>query len=277
MNILIDNKGISLIALVVTIIVILILVGVSIESLSNSIIERAELASEKITEASEKEEIDLENSDLQISKYSNGENTVKDIIKVGDYIEYPVEYNDAYTNTYYTATDGWRVIDDGVMNGTSGNVRIISSHIPVKFMYDPIKYNNKVNNVIDELINKFEEQDFDHGFTANTISGSYFKVNNLAKSVTTLTLNDLNNAHNAMYSTQRESDSVVQINANDTLLAINQMAVVYWIATGNGLGMYSMSQYGIFADSDIKFGIRPVVVLNDNLTYTKENDIWKIN
>ena len=34
---------------------------------------------------------------------------------------------------------------------------------------------------------------------------------------------------------------------------------------------------GIESDADIRLGIRPVIVLNDKLKGTKENDVWKIN
>lgn len=280
MNICIDDKGISLVVLVVTIIVLLILAGVSIGSFSNSIIDRAELASSKMTDVSEKEKNDLMHSDLQILKYSNGKNLLTGNVRVGDYIDYPIEYNDAYTNEHYTGVDGWRVIDDGVMDGTSGNVRIISSHIPAKFYYNLTTYNN-VDNVINDLMNNFENQVFINDFIGESILGNYFKYSNFAKSVTTLTLEDLNYAHNSLYGTERASNAITSLNESDDLFNIKKFPASYWIASKqqeNDLDMYGMSQYfGIYTDSDVKLGIRPVVVLNDNLTYTKENDIWKIN
>ena len=58
-----NNKGITLIALVITIIVLLILAGVSIAMLTgdNGIITQAKEAKEKTEEAKRKEEQDLEN------------------------------------------------------------------------------------------------------------------------------------------------------------------------------------------------------------------------
>ena len=69
------NKGITLIALVITIIVLLILAGVSIAMLTgnNGILTQAKLAKENTEAAKEQEEKDLD----KISSYIN-EKTIKD-------------------------------------------------------------------------------------------------------------------------------------------------------------------------------------------------------
>ena len=295
MNIEMENKGITLVSIIITIIILLIFVGISIGIIGSSIMDNAILVSTEMEHANIKEKIELIYSGSKVSKYNNSifelkneieniegvenvkfvensDNTIytefdycnskyaftisqdkikevdlylKGNVKVGDYIAYPVEYDDAYSNIRYTASDGWRIIDDGVMTGTSGNVKIISSHIPVKFLYNPTEHNNNVDNVINKLTNDFENQLFVKGSSRDKIRGSYFKVNNFTQRVTTLTLSDLNNAHNAMYLTTRSSDSTSTINENDDLFAINQMAVVYWIASkqqGNDVYMYCMSE-----------------------------------
>ena len=68
-------SGITLIALVITIIILLILAGVSISALSQSFIERAELTSAEMNQAFIKDKIQLICSQKQIDEYSNSEKT----------------------------------------------------------------------------------------------------------------------------------------------------------------------------------------------------------
>ena len=69
------NKGITLIALVITIIVLLILAGVSIATLTgdNGLLSKAQEAKEKTEEARRKEEQDLKNIEIQMKMQQNGE------------------------------------------------------------------------------------------------------------------------------------------------------------------------------------------------------------
>ena len=69
------NKGITLIALVITIIVLLILAGVSIATLTgdNGLLSKAQEAKEKTEEARRKEEQDLKNIEIQLQMQQNGE------------------------------------------------------------------------------------------------------------------------------------------------------------------------------------------------------------
>lgn len=71
-----NNKGITLIALVVSIIVLLILAGISISMLTgqNGILNRATETKEKTDYAKEKEEISLA---ITTSKMENIDNTTK--------------------------------------------------------------------------------------------------------------------------------------------------------------------------------------------------------
>ncbi len=70
------ERGITLIALVVTIIVLLILAGVSLNAIvgENGILNQAQKASEKTKFASEKEAIELVLSEMKMNSYTNEEN-----------------------------------------------------------------------------------------------------------------------------------------------------------------------------------------------------------
>ena len=73
------NKGITLIALVITIIVLLILAGVTIAILTgeNGILTRATEANEKTLQGQVKEEIELMSTDYTGGKYTGGEENIK--------------------------------------------------------------------------------------------------------------------------------------------------------------------------------------------------------
>lgn len=313
-------SGITLIVLVITIISLLILAGISISILSQSFIERAELASTEMSDASIKEKMQLICGQQQIDDYSNLDNSnlkteienisgVKDVrieeiaenstyiefnynevkhafdlsynqieetdlllkgnVNIGDYIDYPVSYIDAYSQENISSENGWRVIDDGVMEGTTGHVRIISTKIPVKFNYNVSSYEN-VDEVIEDLLNNFETTNFFSrvGNSPKRVQGSIFKdlEGKIANKVTTVTLEDINKA-----------------NSVNDLFEVTRIGSHYWIASkaqDNDVDMYTMTEEGIKLDSapegGLKLGIRPVIVLNDNIKGKKENEIWNI-
>ena len=280
MNIFSESNGITLVALVITIIVLLLLSGSFIGIYNNSIMDKAVLANAKMNDATIKEKKELNKSDLNIVEYLNSPILLKGNVKVGDYIDYPIEYDDVYTNVHYDSSNGWRIVDDGIMQGTSGKIKIISSHIPAKFLYDPFDYNNNVENVIYDLTVYFENKKFNIGFSGKKVKGEYFKISNLSNCVTTLTLEDLNNAYNSLYNTQRETNSIEKLNENDDLFRLNGPAHYYWILSNpqkNNLDMYCMSEHGIMTDSEMRFGIRPIIVLNDDLEGKYSNGLWIIN
>ncbi len=71
-----NEKGITLVALVITIIVLLILATISIQSLTNTgLFGKAKEATEKYREAEEKEKIQMELYYAQINKNTNGAST----------------------------------------------------------------------------------------------------------------------------------------------------------------------------------------------------------
>lgn len=77
------NKGITLIALIVTIVVLLILAGVSIATLTgeNGILKQASKAKEETHIAQDKELIQLAVNEYNVSKYSEPSKSLKDILQ----------------------------------------------------------------------------------------------------------------------------------------------------------------------------------------------------
>ena len=111
-----DNKGITLIALVITIIVLLILAGVSIAMLTgeNGLLTRANEAKISTVEARVRDAVALAVSDLRITKSTNGTNiagatgdiTVNEIITHADFTKTMNGYTVAESGSTFTVKNG---------------------------------------------------------------------------------------------------------------------------------------------------------------------------
>lgn len=337
-----SKRGITLVALAVTIVVLLMLAGVALVILNNTIMDKAILASSKTTESSLEEMVQMawidteasywnevkENSNLvkqdyfnekflenlqnledvknvtitgnvdealtitfkykrqkymfTISKNGKVENIcqLKGNVKVGDYIEYPIEYDDVWSKQHYTATTGWRVIDDGKMKGTSGEVRIISTGVPAKWdwTHGTSEFSNN-KDAVHNLVHNFENLNLINDENGNSINGKYFKDESMATKVTTISLSDFNYTYNEIHGANRKSDDTSDCAEDDDLLFIEDPQVYYWLATSNidnDEMIYYILNGKIKEDSDLRAGIRPVICLKDNLTGTISSGVWKI-
>lgn len=94
-----NNKGITLVALVITIIVLLILAGVSLSLVmgENGILNQATRAKTKTDMASAKEELQLEISAYEIAKLTGETTTLEDYLEDKGYNVQQVEYGLAST------------------------------------------------------------------------------------------------------------------------------------------------------------------------------------
>ena len=142
-----ENRGITLIALVITIIILLILAGISISALTNQGLFRNAKAAQNATEKAEAEQGQrLNEYEDEINKYlSNNDKKEEKLvdkvndgtIKIGDYVKYTPDtastteilqelntYSGSNANTTSTLTQenlNWRVLDV-----KDGQVRLIS-------------------------------------------------------------------------------------------------------------------------------------------------------
>ena len=143
-----NSKGITLVALVITIIILLILAGISISALTNTgIFQKAKDAKQKSENAALDQNTKLDEYENELDKYlpKQNENNLAKAVKVGDYVAYkPDELdNNALTTlktnlkNYSGASDNttnsaiarddslrWRVLD---VDETTGTVRLISA------------------------------------------------------------------------------------------------------------------------------------------------------
>ena len=107
------NKGITLIALVITIIILLILAGVSIAMLTgeNGVLTKAQDAADEYEKASQEEQDKIDDLGNKINEFVNGSNQGKKLtdmydsreLNIGDYVDYKNPTNGTYT-AYATDT-----------------------------------------------------------------------------------------------------------------------------------------------------------------------------
>ena len=209
-NIIRKKHGITLIALVVTVIVILILAGISISMLTgqNGILNRAQEAKEKTNKAQIEEQNDLEKTaDIM---WGFNTNSLASNVKVGDYISYFPDVSetknilseieiysgntDSSKNTFETlkqeTTLKWRVLDI-----ENGKVRLISeapTQSKITFygskgynnavylldkicnvLYSKTGYSKMVKNLKIEDIEKYLDYDYTQQENQNADTGKY--------------------------------------------------------------------------------------------------------
>ena len=143
-----NSKGITLVALVITIIILLILAGISISALTNTgIFQKAKDAKQKSEDAALDQNTKLDEYENELDKYltKQNENSLAKAVKVGEYVAYTPDKldNNALTTlktnlkNYSGASDDttnsaiarddslrWRVLD---IDEKTGAVRLISA------------------------------------------------------------------------------------------------------------------------------------------------------
>ncbi len=205
-----EERGITLIALVVTIIVLIILAGVSINMLvgENGIITKVQEAKRETEEAEEKEKTELEDVDDIINSFNP--NSLAAYVKTGDYVSYvPDTANiDELLNElsiYSGNTDNTKNVTSTLAQETSlkwrvldienGKVRLISetpttSKIALQgakgynnavylldkacnILYNKNGYTKKVQNLKIEDIEKYITYDYTQQENPNVDTGKY--------------------------------------------------------------------------------------------------------
>ena len=128
-----NNKGITLIALIITIVILLILAGIAISALSgeNGLFSRAKQAKEKTIESQLKEEITMAIQEIQTEELPKGNDVTLETLVEGQLEEkleditvelVNDEINGEYKNYQYTITDTFDIKIDGFLEGSKPNV-----------------------------------------------------------------------------------------------------------------------------------------------------------
>lgn len=326
------EKGITLIALVISIIVVLILTGIVVSISYQTVLGRSESAVTISLEEMLRERVEMALADCGISyiygkyyekdlsqvasfkeelktelksmieaeniefdgnilkfTYKNGEYKfyiaedksvsviydLKENVRIGDYFEYPIEYIDVYSGKNYTATNGWVVIDDGVTQGTSGTLKLISKGIPAKWYYNMSSYSFNVD-ALNQLNNNFSQAQL-FGNDGMKFYGSVF-LNDLANKAKTITLQELNFGYNAITKEKRTMDDTSKLNKMENIFYLEDVHAYYWLANNiDDTNTYYVNMGEILKDSDLRMGIRVVIELKDDLSSAILNSgVWKV-
>ena len=138
------QKGITLIALIITIVVLLILAAVAISSIQNDgILHYAQNAADNWNKAAQNEANMLGDYLNYLNNIGSGNDEVPIVTpKVGQYVEYDVSYDDMYNSTStatktFGKTDGWRYL--GTETDEEGKIKhhlLISTGVPMILNYN---------------------------------------------------------------------------------------------------------------------------------------------
>ena len=142
------QKGITLIALIITIVVLLILAAVAISSIQNDgILHYAQNAADNWNKAAQNEANTLEDYMNYLNNIGSGSGSGDDEVatvtpKVGQYVEYDISYDDMYNSTSdstktFGKTDGWRYL--GTETDEEGKIKhhlLISTGVPMILNYN---------------------------------------------------------------------------------------------------------------------------------------------
>lgn len=193
------EKGITLVALVITIVILLIFAGISISTLTNTgIFQKAKEAKQKSEEAENEQNKILDEYETKLNQYN--ENTLvykvnNGIVKIGDYVAYTPDdssakeileelgnYSGSKENTNLTLTQEknlkWRVLDvkDGCVRlisempttslitlkgamGYNNAVKLLDD--ACSSLYNNSSFTNKVQNLkIEDIQDKMLEKDY---------------------------------------------------------------------------------------------------------------------
>ena len=186
-----------------------------------------------------------------------------DRAKVGDYINYPVSYENKSISKYYTNTSkltGWRVINkDTDINGNSSNgtVNIISAGIPLAEHY---ANGSSKEFLFNDFINGSNYQAC--GFINNNLSSifknKYTVINNNKPAVRSVNLTDIESVTGISGIALNTSLADEKYNSLLNVGSLYELATKY-----NSTSLYNVTKAGLLSKGEAKAGVRPVVELKN--------------
>ena len=186
-----------------------------------------------------------------------------DRAKVGDYINYPVSYENKSISKYYTNTSkltGWRVINKDIdINGNSSNgtVNIISAGIPLAEHY---ANGSSKEFLFNDFINGSNYQAC--GFINNNLSSifknKYTVINNNKPAVRSVNLTDIESVTGISGIALNTSLADEKYNSLLNVGSLYELATKY-----NSTSLYNVTKAGLLSKGEAKAGVRPVVELKN--------------
>lgn len=272
-----NQKGITIVSLLITVILMLILLTVSINVALNPELFKTTQENAKKTESElEKEKAALSTGDI-VFDMVYGETVISDELEVGDFVDYPIEYTNYATAGGTTEIaplySGWRVmsINEKVIKLISGG--------------NPIQYGNAsvvgLKNSAD-----WEKEGFGPIYEADNFSDYIDK--DLANEAHCMTLAE----YKALASTHIDlvKDCGYYLVTVESPYRANK-GIIYgmdvvlndgnFMDYGNSNDCYMIYLKGLSDDTNYKLGVRVVVTLNRGITINEKEiidgqEVWKI-
>ena len=216
-----------------------------------------------------------------------------DVVKVGDYVNYPVYYDNVYTrDTDYKSTyKGWRVISKDVDidgNEAVGTVNLVSAGVPLTY------YNHSASTSVENLAIKFLTTAF-HASDDNTFGKTGFNpyqtltqiftnkytatyANDTSVTYPTYSTNTVTGSKTAGTLKVRAmtKEDIMRITENTTFSSsidlsnakyqnLFKVDAYYWLASAiNRSDLWYVSDGGYLRSND-EYGVRPVVSLKSDI------------
>ena len=186
-----------------------------------------------------------------------------DRAKVGDYINYPVSYENKSISKYYTNTSkltGWRVINKDIdINGNSSNgtVNIISAGIPLAEHYangsgKEFLFNDFING------SNYQACGFINNNLSSIFKNKYTVINNNIPAVRSVNLTDIESVTGISGIALNTSLADEKYNSLLNVGSLYELATKY-----NSTSLYNVTKAGLLSKGEAKAGVRPVVELKN--------------
>ena len=185
-----------------------------------------------------------------------------DRVKVGDYINYPVSYENKSSN-YYTNTSkltGWRVISQNIDidgNSSNGTVNIISAGIPLSEYYSN---GDSKNFLFNDFTNgsKYDACGFINNNLVSIFKNKYTVINNNIPALRSINLTDIESVTGI---------SGIALNtslADEKYDSLLNVGALYELATKyTSTSLYNVTKAGVLSKGEATAGVRPVVQLKN--------------
>lgn len=199
------------------------------------------------------------------------------VVQIGDYVNYPVVYDNMYTSVTY---NGWRVLSvdsDGTVNLVSAGIPLTYYHVigePAESV-EALTTNFLTTQITDSGIG-YRKMGFDPYLTLTEVfTNKYTKLaeDGVTPVVKAMTKEDID----TVYGTTKTYGEYLTESKYNGLFGIG---AGYWLASAYSSDhlWYVSSSGNLYSSSDYEYGVRPVVSLKSEVRYNGKNEIgaWNI-
>ena len=200
-----------------------------------------------------------------------------DKVSIGDYVNYPVYYENVYANGTISSRTGWRVISKNVdLNGNTseGTVNLVSAGCPLTYYHVAPAADSVEALTTNFLTTEFDEYVTKRKFVKNGFIG-YTNLKDVFTNIYTATDGENNPLVRSMIARdildttgQLEMETGYEMDLNNPKYSgLYKNDVTYWLASAHD----TISLWYVLSDGyvtyyySIEYGVRPVVSLKSNV------------